>query len=237
MEKSMENLKQKKKVSYDDILASLKMSMNSSGKLEIVRTDAAASTETKLKDQITQKYVKPVKPNNNKNQQHQNQPNQQNQQNSNNQKQQIQQQIRSHYNKPVTRVPIKPMPPTSIINPKQNYLNSYYSQETEKKEIKVNKEIKKENKKEEIKEEINEEIKLTIIEDNEITEEEKQAQQEYNKEQYRRQQEYNKSVLLHRIQQHNERVWINQTKSKKLLFSSSNIQISPIPINNLFGLK
>ena len=80
----MENSKQKKKVSYDDILASLKMSMNSNGKLEIVRTDAGV--ETKLKDQITQKYVKPIKPNNNKNQnqqnnQYQNQ-NYQNQQNN-----------------------------------------------------------------------------------------------------------------------------------------------------------
>ena len=57
----MQNTKQKKKVSYDDILASLKMSVNGNGKLEIVRTDA---DETKLKDQLVQKYTKPVKPNN-----------------------------------------------------------------------------------------------------------------------------------------------------------------------------
>ena len=242
----MQNTKQKKKVSYDDILASLKMSVNGNGKLEIVRTDA---DETKLKDQLVQKYSKPIKPNNSRpapsplhqqHQQHHQPPNRSNA-------------AKPQFNRPVTRTPIKPMPqsfiyaptpppnPTPNPNPnktKANYLASYLSKE---KDIEKNVE------------EIEEEVKLKIVELDEIeeqkeeqkeevelTEEERQEleeQYEQYRENYRQQQEYNKAVILHHINQHNERVMIRQSKSKKLLFATSNIRISPSPMNSLFGLK
>ena len=236
----MQNTKQKKKVSYDDILASLKMSVNGNGKLEIVRTDA---DETKLKDQLVQKYTKPVKPNNSRqgplHQQHQQPPNRSNA-------------AKPQFNRPVTRTPIKPMPQSFIYAPtppnpnpnpnpnktKANYLASYFSKE---KDIEKNVE------------EIEEEVKLKIVELDEIeeqkeeqkeevelTEEERQEleeQYEQYRENYRQQQEYNKAVILHKINQHNQRVMIRQSKSKKLLFATSNIRISPSPMNSLFNMK
>ena len=230
----MENLKQKKKVSYDDILASLKMSVNNSGKLEIVRTDAE---ETKLKDQLVQKYSKPIKPNNNRQypQQQQHQPNRSNA-------------AKPQFNKPVTRVPIKPIPPSfiyttappvaqltsNLIKTKTNFLESYFSKSNESNNS-------------------SEEVKLKIVEldepledqeyqkeqehqQDELTEEQKEHQSEY-REYIKQQQEYNKAIILHHINQHNERLRLKQTKSKKLLFATSNIRVSPSPINKLFGFK
>lgn len=206
----MENSKQQKKVSYDDILASLKMSLTSNGKLEIVRTDAE---ETKLKDQLVQKYLKPKIPNNSK----QNQvPN-----NSKQNQVQINQQKNSKQFKPVTRIPIKPIPPSFIhqTKPEQNkpnYSASYYNAEAGKI----------------VELEAVDEIKLNI-EEIKLTDEQTQEQIEYN----RHQQEYNKAVLLQKINEHNERVWIKQTKTKKMLFATSSLQISPILLNKLFKLK
>ena len=240
----MQNTKQKKKVSYDDILASLKMSVNGNGKLEIVRTDA---DETKLKDQLVQKYTKPVKPNNSRpgplQQQQQQPPNRSNA-------------AKPQFNRPVTRTPIKPMPQSFIYPPnhlpipppippipppnktKTNYLASYFSKDkdTEK--------------------ELDNDVKLKIVEldeveeqqpdqkeepkEVELTEEERQEleeQYEQYRENYRQQQEYNKAVILQQINQHNQRVLIRQSKSKKLLFATSHIRISPSPMNSLFNMK
>jgi hypothetical protein len=236
----MQNTKQKKKVSYDDILASLKMSVNGNGKLEIVRTDA---DETKLKDQLVQKYSKPVKPNNSRpapsSLQHQ-QPNRSNA-------------AKPQFNRPVTRTPIKPMPQSfihapnhSIHNPpnltpsKTNYLASYFSKDknndTENKGEETKQEVKLKivelNEQEEEKEEQKEEVELTEEEKQELEE-----QYQQYRENYRQQQEYNKAVILHKINQHNQRVLIRQAKSKKLLFATSNIRVSPSPINSLFNMK
>jgi hypothetical protein len=238
----MQNTKQKKKVSYDDILASLKMSVNGNGKLEIVRTDA---DETKLKDQLVQKYSKPIKPNNSRPapsplQQHQQPPNRSNA-------------AKPQFNRPVTRTPIKPMPQSFIhstlppIPPptpnktKANYLASYFSKDKDV-EDKEDNEVTQNN-----------EIKLKIVELDEIVEEQQPDQKEVElteeeqqeleeqyeqyRENYRQQQEYNKAVILHKINQHNQRVMIRQSKSKKLLFATSNIRISPSPINSLFNMK
>ena len=241
----MQNTKQKKKVSYDDILASLKMSVNGNGKLEIVRTDA---DETKLKDQLVQKYTKPVKPNNSRpgplQQQQQQPPNRSNA-------------AKPQFNRPVTRTPIKPMPQSFIHPPnhppipppnktKTNYLASYFSKDkdTEKEldndvklkiveldeveEQQINqKEAQQPDQKEEPKE-----VELTEEERQELEE-----QYEQYRENYRQQQEYNKAVILHKINQHNQRVLIRQSKSKKLLFATSNIRVSPSPINSLFNMK
>ena len=248
----MQNTKQKKKVSYDDILASLKMSVNGNGKLEIVRTDA---DETKLKDQLVQKYSKPIKPNNSRPTPSpsplQQPPNRSNA-------------AKPQFNRPVTRTPIKPMPQSFIHAPnyptpnfippppppiptktktKANYLASYFSKETD-----VEKDVEKD-----VEEDINEEVKLKIVEldeeqepkeesteEVELTDEERQEleeQYEQYRENYRQQQEYNKAVILHHINQHNERVMIRQSKSKKLLFATSNIRISPSPMNSLFNMK
>ena len=216
----MQNTKQKKKVSYDDILASLKMSLTSNGKLEIVRTDAAAAAEeTKLKDQLVQKYLKPKIPNNSK----QNQSQQKN----------------SKQFKPVTRMPIKPIPPSFIqqikseqppksAQTKSNYLASYYNVKDTIKPIEGEGEVGEGVGKIES---VNE-IKLNI-EEIKLTDAEKQEQIEYN----RHQQEYNRAIFLQKINEYNERVWIRQTKTKKMLFATSNLQISPIPLNKLFSLK
>ncbi len=231
----MQNTKQRKKVSYDDILASLKMSVNGNGKLEIVRTDA---DETKLKDQLVQKYTKPVKPNNSRpgplHQQHQQPPNRSNA-------------AKPQFNRPVTRTPIKPMPQSFIYAPnpnpnpnpnktKANYLASYFSKE------KVVEEINEDTDK------VTDEVTLKIVEldeegqeeEKELTEEEQQEleeQYQQYRENYRQHQEYNKAIILHKINQHNQRVLNRQSKSKKLLFATSNIRISPSPINNLFNMK
>ena len=245
----MQNTKQKKKVSYDDILASLKMSVNGNGKLEIVRTDA---DETKLKDQLVQKYSKPIKPNNSRPAPLQQQP--PNRSNA----------AKPQFNRPVTRTPIKPMPQSFIHVPtpnfshppppplpptpnktKANYLASYFSKDKDVEEIKKdNNEVTQNN-----------EVKLKIVELDEIVEEQKEEQKEEEvelteeerqeleeqyeqyRENYRQQQEYNKAVILHKINQHNQRVMIRQSKSKKLLFATSNIRISPSPINSLFNMK
>jgi hypothetical protein len=249
----MQNTKQKKKVSYDDILASLKMSVNGNGKLEIVRTDA---DETKLKDQLVQKYSKPIKPNNSRPGplQHQQSPNRSNA-------------AKPQFNRPVTRTPIKPMPqsfihaptppnfyhtpptpPPTLNKTKANYLASYFSKEKDVENKDREEEENKDREEEEIKEEVTE-VKLKIVEldeeqelkeEVELTEEEKQEleeQYEQYRENYRQQQEYNKAVILHKINQHNERVMIRQSKSKKLLFATSHIRISPSPMNSLFNMK
>jgi hypothetical protein len=222
------------------------MSVNGNGKLEIVRTDA---DETKLKDQLVQKYSKPIKPNNSRqqplHQQHQQPPNRSNA-------------SKPQFNRPVTRTPIKPMPqsfihaptppnfshtpptpPPTLNKTKANYLASYFSKEKDREE---------DREEEEIKEEVTE-VKLKIVEldeeqelkeEVELTEEEKQEleeQYEQYRENYRQQQEYNKAVILHKINQHNERVMIRQSKSKKLLFATSHIRISPSPMNSLFNMK
>lgn len=235
----MQNTKQKKKVSYDDILASLKMSVNGNGKLEIVRTDAE---ETKLKDQLVQKYTKPVKPNNSRpgplqQQQYQQQPNRSNA-------------AKPQFNRPVTRTPIKPMPqsfihapiPTPIPTPnktKTNYLASYFSKDkdTEKEldndvKLKIVELDEVEEQQPDQKEEPKEEVELTEEERQELEE-----QYEQYRENYRQQQEYNKAIILQQINQHNQRVLIRQSKSKKLLFATSNIRVLPSPINSLFNMK
>lgn len=243
----MQNTKQKKKVSYDDILASLKMSVNGNGKLEIVRTDAE---ETKLKDQLVQKYTKPIKPNNSRQQ-----PLQQQQPNRSNA-------AKPQFNRPVTRTPIKPMPQSFIHAPthppipppipppnktKANYLASYFSKDkdTEKEldndvklkiveldEVEEQQTNQKEEQQPDQKEEPKEEVELTEEEKQELEE-----QYEQYRENYRQQQEYNKAVILQKINQHNQRVLIRQSKSKKLLFATSNIRVSPSPINSLFNMK
>ena len=232
----MQNTKQNKKVSYDDILASLKMSVNGNGKLEIVRTDAE---ETKLKDQLVQKYSKPIKPNNIRQQPLplQQQPNRSNA-------------AKPQFNRPVTRTPIKPMPQSFIHAPnhlpipppnktKTNYLASYFSKDkdTEKEldndvKLKIVELDEVEEQQPDQKEEPKEEVELTEEERQELEE-----QYEQYRENYRQQQEYNKAVILQKINQHNQRVLIRQSKSKKLLFATSNIRVSPSPINSLFNMK
>ena len=246
----MQNTKQKKKVSYDDILASLKMSVNGNGKLEIVRTDA---DETKLKDQLVQKYTKPVKPNNSRpgplQQQQQQPPNRSNA-------------AKPQFNRPVTRTPIKPMPQSFIHAPnptpptpppnhptlnktKANYLASYFSKDKNEEEVKEDteevklkiveldeEEQKEQDEQQDEQQPDQKEVKLTEEEQQELEE-----QYQQYRENYRQHQEYNKAVILYKINQHNERVMNRRSKSKKLLFATSNIRISPSPMNSLFGLK
>mgnify|MGYP000917994858 CR=1 FL=1 len=239
----MQNTKQKKKVSYDDILASLKMSVNGNGKLEIVRTDAE---ETKLKDQLVQKYSKPIKPNNSRQQPLplQQQPNRSNA-------------AKPQFNRPVTRTPIKPMPQSFIHAPnhlpipppipppnktKTNYLASYFSKDKDKdKEKELDNDVKlKIVELDEVEEQQPDQKEEQKEEEIELTEEERQEleeQYEQYRENYRQQQEYNKAVILQQINQHNQRVLNRQSKSKKLLFATSNIRVSPSPINSLFNMK
>jgi hypothetical protein len=134
-----------------------------------------------------------------------------------------------------------PIPPPTPNKTKANYLASYFSKDKDV-EDKEDNEVTQNN-----------EIKLKIVELDEIVEEQQPDQKEVElteeeqqeleeqyeqyRENYRQQQEYNKAVILHKINQHNQRVMIRQSKSKKLLFATSNIRISPSPINSLFNMK
>ena len=136
-------------------------------------------------------------------------------------------------------MPIKPIPPSFIqqikseqppksAQTKSNYLASYYNVKDTIKPIEGEGEVGEGVGKIES---VNE-IKLNI-EEIKLTDAEKQEQIEYN----RHQQEYNRAIFLQKINEYNERVWIRQTKTKKMLFATSTLQISPIPLNKLFKLK
>ena len=132
-------MEKKKKISYDDILASLKMSVNSNGKLEFVRNDKEAIQSSKLTDQINNKYSKPKT--NQQMQQQQGQQQRQQQQGKQNLAKQAMQ--TKHVVRPVqvryansitgpntgpnTRSITGPNIPPNQIPPKQDYLKPYFN--------------------------------------------------------------------------------------------------------------
>ena len=237
-------MEKKKKISYDDILASLKMSVNSNGKLEFVRNDKEAIQSSKLTDQINNKYSKPKTNQQSHQARQQQQGNQQGKQNLAKQAMQTKHVVRpvqvryaNSITRPntgpnITRPNTGPITRPNPIPPKQDYLKPYFNIDKESKEV--------ESKEDEIKLTIKEITRGEALEGGlagglaeglaeeglaEGLEEglalgEEGLEEGLTEEAYA--QEYHKRLqLLQYIQYHNEQVRIKQMKSRKLLFATS----------------
>lgn len=239
-------MEKKKKISYDDILASLKMSVNSNGKLEFVRNDKEAIQSSKLTDQINNKYSKPKT--NQQMQQQQGQQQRHQQQGKQNLAKQAMQ--TKHVVRPVqvryansitgpntgpnTRSITGPNTRSNQIPPKQDYLKPYFnideeSKEVESKEVEIKLTIKEITRGEGLEEEGLEGEALEGLAEGLALGEEglgeglalgEGLEEGLTEEAYA--QEYHKRLqLLQYIQYHNEQVRIKQMKSRKLLFATS----------------